>query len=378
MKRLRLQAILEDNNGFAPLVVTIIIVIILSLLTVGFVSLMRNNQKNTLNRQLNNDAYYAAETGVNDAIQAIGHGFNSSKTSCQPIQSNTYLKNQYINGSNNDYYSCLLINPTPASLQYSSIGLNQPTVAVLSAVNGSNQPTNIAYIKISWQPSSQVASGSYQFAPAGWLSTCSSASGPCLPAQTSWVVGSQPITGILRTALTPLYTGSLPTDTSTTYTTFLYPAQGNGVTSIAPDYSPSTTGANAGVVVGGQCLVSTSNTTQPDACNVEINVSSAATSAFLISLRSIYNRTQATIQIFDSSNNPLSIRGAQTLIDSTGYSHGVLRRIQVRVPGLNDTGFPAFDLEATNKLCKDIQTYPQNQSTGNAGQTIAIDPSCSL
>ena len=78
MKNIR-TSILTNDNGFAPLIITIIVVIILSLLTVGFVSLIRNNQKNALNQQLNNDAYYAAETGVNDAIKAIDSGYTSSK-----------------------------------------------------------------------------------------------------------------------------------------------------------------------------------------------------------------------------------------------------------------------------------------------------------
>ena len=383
----RRTSILNNDNGFAPLIITVIVVIILSLLTVGFISLMSNNQKNSLNQQLNNDAYYAAETGVNDAIKAIDSGYTSSKLTCGPLASSgssqpgqQYLENNIVNGPN-DKYSCLLINPAPSSLQYSSIGLNQPTVVAISAINNSHIPTNIGSIEISWQPSPQAASSPYTFAPYSWLQTCPQTTGPCLPPQTSWMEGSNPITGILRAALTPLYTGSLPTDTSSTYTAFLYPSvpeTPSSVQSIAsgPAYGPSTIGSNAGEVIGGLCQNGGNSSGMPDACNVSIDVSSANTSAFLLSLRSIYNRTQVTIQVFDQYHNPLMIQGAQTMIDSTGYSHGVLRRIQVRVPRMSDTGFPAFDLETTNKLCKDISTYPQNLSTGNAGNTQ--DPNCKL
>ncbi|MGH7234477.1 MAG: PilX N-terminal domain-containing pilus assembly protein, partial [Candidatus Saccharimonadales bacterium] len=68
------------EEGFAPIIVSIIIVIVLSLLTVGFVTLANNSAQNALNRQLSNNAYYAADSGVNDAIAAITHGYLKAKT----------------------------------------------------------------------------------------------------------------------------------------------------------------------------------------------------------------------------------------------------------------------------------------------------------
>jgi len=355
------------QDGFAPLIVSIVIITVLSLITVGFVLLMENNQKNALNRQLNNDAYYAAQSGINDAIQAINNGYNQAKNACGPVKSNRFLSNNQVNGSS-DYYSCLLINPEPSTLQYSSVKSSQPTVAVISTINPNTfQPENITSLEVSWQPSAQIATSPFYFAPSGWYPTCGSATGPCFPPEVEWQNAGHPIPGVIRVALTPLATGSLPTNTSTTYTGFFYPISGPSGAGSAPAYSSNTIGANSGELASGSCNNnSSSSSPTPEACNVTIDVSSANVSNFLMSLRSIYNPSQVTITAYNGST-VLLIRNAQTVIDSTGDDKGVLKRIQVRIPGLNDTGFPSYDLGSGMTVCKDLSAHPANATTGQPG-----------
>ena len=360
-----------NDYGFAPMIVTIIIVTILSLMTVGFVAIINTSQQNALNLQLNNNAYYAAEVGVNDAVEAINNGYVGPKNNCAPLANNdnqpgaTFLRNNVVSGS--DVYSCLLINPTPASLQYSSVGAYQPVVAVVApSVN-----QTIAKVKISWEPAAQVEQPPYSFASNGWFPNCPGGTGPCFPPQYQWSRNGKPITGILRFSLTPIpHNSSSPQDTSTTYTGFFYPAtQGNNVDS----YSSSTIGFYAGQAISGAC--SPSNST-PDQCSVTLLLSSASISRFLMSVRSLYTKSQVTIQIYGINNpNPLPIKNAQVLIDSTGDDHGVLKRIQVRVPGLDYTGFSAFDMASSGKICKDISIFPTNYNTNNPGQ---VSSSCGI
>lgn len=380
------RRIAKDESGFAPLIITIVIVTVLSLMTLGFVSLMRNNQYNALNKQLNNDAYYAAESGVNDAIQAIQAGYNSNKNTCGPIVSSTavpgsqYLNNNQVNGSQ-DVYSCLLINPTPATLQYSSVGTNSPTVAFVTGDDKTlNNVRKIAYLKFSWQPSSAMGSSPYSFASPSWLSC---GNGPCLPPENSWSGRNsvnnnlQSIVGILRLSLTPIAnatpnSGTIPTDTNTTYTALLYPASGDGTPGTST-YSSSTIGVNSGEVVSGNCA--NNNTAEPDDCNVKIDVKSANTNTFLMAMRSIYAPTTVTVTAYDASDNLLFIKNAQTLIDSTGDDHGVLKRIQVRVPTMNSQGMPAYDIVTKQAICKDLNVFPHNNATGTSGQA---NSSCGL
>ncbi len=368
------------EDGFAPIIVSIIIVIVLSLLTLSFVALANNSAKNALNRQLSNNAYYAADSGINDAIAAIGSGFHSAKTSCNPILSVPDLSNNQVNGPQ-DIYSCLLIDPTPSSLQYTTVTETQPTVALISTINPiTNNPEAPAYFIFSWEPSPQVESPPYVFAPTNYFPNCSAASGikgACLYPGSSWNISSRPITGILRTALTPIVSsGQLPTNTSTTYTAFLYPQLGNGALSsinTAPPYSPNTTGINGGVSVSGNC---SSASTQPYECAVEIPISNAATNGFILSMESLYTDSRVKIEAFDSLNNRLMFKNAQIMIDSTGNDHGVQRRIQVRISSINYTGFSAYDIASSSSFCKDLYAYPMNLATGNPGG--AVSPNCGL
>jgi len=352
-----------NNKGFAPLLIAVVVIIVLSLVTVGFVLLMNNNQNNALKLQLNNDAYYAAESGVNDAVQAINHGYNQTKNTCAPIPSNQYLKNNQIDGPN-DTYSCLLINPLPTNLVYSEVRNSEPTVVILSAVNANStsQPVTLNSINISWQPSSSVSTSPYAFAPNGWFPQCNGASEPCFPPKVDWVNNQKPITSVLKVALTPLYNGAIPTNTSTTLTAFLYPASAQGQQPSTLSYSPSTIGANAGEIVSGDC----SNSLTPDACSVTINLTSANATNFLLEINSIYNSSQVTITGYNNSKQVI-FRNAQAVIDSTGDYRGVLKRIQVRTSSFNDTGFPSYDIASGNTLCKEIVSWPGNKATGNPG-----------
>lgn len=359
------------EEGFAPIVVAIIIVVVLSLLTVGFVNLANNSAKNALDRQLSNNAYYAADSGVNDAIAAITHGYSQAKTTCGPDNTNTYLSNNQIKGPQ-DFYSCLLINPTPATLQYSSVSSSQPTVALISTVDSNGNPVSPDHIIFSWEPAAQVETAPYAFTPTNYFPNCTIVAniyGACLPTASNWNNGGKPITGILRVALTPLKDhGQEPTDTTTTYTAFLYPQSGGGSVNTAPAYGASTIGPNSGLTVSGNCSILSS----PDACNVEIPIGSVNDNGFIMGLRSLYTDSRVTIQAFDRNGSPLLFRNAQVMIDSTGNDHGVQRRIQVRISSLNYSGFPSYDMASSNSICKDLQTYPANNATGSAGNSISI------
>ena len=59
-----------DQRGFAAIVVALVLILVLSLLTIGFAELMRHEQRSALDKQLSSQAYYAAESGVNDAVSA--------------------------------------------------------------------------------------------------------------------------------------------------------------------------------------------------------------------------------------------------------------------------------------------------------------------
>ncbi len=360
---------INNASGFAPLIVSIVIVTILSLFTVGFVLLMKNNTSNALNDQLNNGAFYAAESGVNDAIKALNNGYDQVKSSCGPDSSNPYLSNNKVENNGQDYYSCLLINPTPSNLQYSSVGTNSSTDTILTGINPANgQITKIDYLEISWQAPQAMGIVTYNF-PNNFPSCLSSSS--CFPSESNWPSNTP---GMIRFLLTPMSNvGSgtienIPNTTINSYTAFLYP--GSFVSSSSDSIN---TGPKAGEILSGNCK---NNNSQPEDCNVKLDISNASANSFILSMRSIYEPTTVTITAYSSSGSILDIKNAQTIIDSTGDDQGVLKRIQVRVPYLvKDLGMPSYNLQSSNSICSNLTAYPSNQDTTQKGSASS---SCGL
>ena len=63
MKTLR-----NEESGLISIAVTIIITALLTLMAVGFAGLSSREYRQALDQQLNSQAFYAAESGVNEAI----------------------------------------------------------------------------------------------------------------------------------------------------------------------------------------------------------------------------------------------------------------------------------------------------------------------
>jgi hypothetical protein len=387
MKR-RLLGQKVNESGFASIVIAMVLILVLSLMTVGFAQLMRNEQNSALNKQLSSQAYYAAETGVNDAAKAVNAGFSVAKTTCgyttaqiqalsgtNQTAAEEYLASDTIGASTNASYPCLLINPTPLQLMFSDIDTNDSKVVELSGLNpATNNLQLINSLNISWQPdSTNSSSGQPLFVPGNgnnfYPSSASGYSG------TTW-----PATGVLRISLTPLGSGHINrTDLITsTYVAFLYPnaTSSNASTpTTLPTYLDNITYTNGnaatvtindqsnGPILDGDC--STGNT--PMYCNVQITGLNQAN--YLLVMNSIYSPNSVTVTAEGPSNTPLDIGNAQTLIDSTGEAQGVLRRIQVR---LSDR--PNYDIpngtEATEGICKQLAVAPNIATTDPCNPTL--------
>jgi hypothetical protein len=333
MKRYRATAATPED-GFAAMVIAIALVLVLSLITVGFAELMRHEERSALDKQLSSQAYYAAESGINAATKAINNGFAGGKSDCAPDSSVPDLADNTVKFAAPDNrnptdatYPCLLINPAPPNLFY-PIATTLSRTAEFTAIDSTDQPAGVTSIKISWQDSGSNTSR----AP-----DCNN-----LRTTTDWTY-----IGMLRAQLIPIASGSLDRAslTNNAFTAFLCPNSGslanntvNYVTNIGPN--------NAGVIMNGNCNAS-------GQCSVIIAGFPANQATFFLNLRSIYSATTVTVTAY-SGSTVLRLKGAQTLVDSTGKAQDVLRRIQVRVASKNGFDIPdgthadickAFDLD---------------------------------
>ena len=342
-----------DQQGFAALVIAFTLVTVLSLLTLGFSQLIRNESKQALNRQLSSQAYYAAEAGVNDAVEAINHGYPGNKTVCGAETNLSLPGAKYLTNTNVDttssgtpsptrtQWTCVLINSLPTSIDYGSIDTVNPTVFTASAVDGSGSPVPITSITVAWQDTTATNTN---------FKTTAGAVNDAFPVAGSW---SAP--GVLRLGFTPLSVLSRDALAANTYTAFLYPRAGTPSSVITSNYTNDQT--QTGQILDGDC--NTANSATYDRyCAVRISLGApgiAAGTQLFFNLRSIYSKTNAHITVNDGAAR---LVGAQTIVDSTGKSQDVLKRIQVRVPINARYAYPGFSLDSIDGICKQLSVYP--------------------
>ena len=140
----------QKQAGMVAIMVTLILMIVISLIVLGFAQISRRNQRQALDRQLSTQAFYAAESGVNDATDAIKTAVENgvavaSKPDCASTGGGFYSTNPVIDAGTNVEYTCLTVDPTPDTLVYSNVGMKS-TIVPLIAESGT-----ISRIDLVWQ-----------------------------------------------------------------------------------------------------------------------------------------------------------------------------------------------------------------------------------
>lgn len=354
----------SNQRGMASILVTMVLMVVVSLIVLGFAQISRGNQRQALDNQLSKQAYYAAETGINDYSAAIRNWLNNpvntdltklSKTDCTvpPTTDPVYgsIPDQTTN-TTNVQYTCVLVNSAPKALRYSSISSTK--------VIPINSEKIINNLTINWQTTVPNL--------ANPTANCPTTIGK-LPTATGWKCSL----GILRIDLVPI-TGSFTSQSlmGDNLTALLFPTQAvpplssssipvsaNLSYSVAsPNFNqygnPHT--ANQGAEVLANC---SNNSTIM--CGV--NISGLNSKNYYLRVTSLYQ--PSTIQIVGyngqvSPMNNLNLTGTQILIDVTGKAQDILRRVQIMLPLTSTAAAGTFDsaIQTTQSLCKEFQTTP--------------------
>lgn len=320
----------HKEAGMVAIMVTLILMIVISLIVLGFAQISRRNQRQALDRQLSTQAFYAAESGVNDAAEIIKAAVASGsavadKPDCQSNGADFYAGLDSVLDDDSDVeYTCLTVDPTPGSLVYSNVG-SSATVMPLIAVSGT-----ISRVNLTWQARGDNAT------PAANCPVTNNAN--IFSATTGWNCGY----GVLRFDLVPtagaLTMNGLQTATMTSFVVPLRP----GSTGTANPIPYTVGGGNnrLGVVCSNtSCSLSISGLTQ---------------SQYYLRVSSIYRDVSLRVDAVDAVSAPVSLQGAQAVIDATGKAGDVLRRIQVRVPltGSSTNQLSDYALQSSEAICK--------------------------
>jgi Tfp pilus assembly protein PilX len=315
----------RSDAGLVSIMVTMVMMLVITLIVIGFSQISRREQSQSRDRQHSTQAFLAAESGVNDARVAIQAGLAAGtlqdKTECG-INAGTpqvYRDNlqPVIDSANDVSYSCLLVSTQlPDLLQ--DVPLDSGGVVVpITPVSGT-----IRTIHLKWTaPGVTTTAG----CPGGIGS---------LPASTGWACRY----GMLRVDMvgtSPLNRAAL---SSSQKAFFLYPTTGAAP---AVDYnSPITKGA----VRAMRCTVTD--------CRVDILVSGSTANNLMMRFNSVYLAGTVQLTVDNPAGNPVLLKGAQAQVDVTGKAQDVLRRIQVRLSLLNKSDSPGYALISGSAICK--------------------------
>jgi hypothetical protein len=267
----------RGEDGIAAIMIAMFLMIILTLITLGFARIMRREQRQALDSSLSTQAFYAAEAGINDAIKAINAGtFSGDKTTCVDPS----FPNMTLSAPLGTSYSCLLIDQTPSDLEYNqgSITSNRSTVMPVEA---SLPGQRFGKLTVSWGSNLNVMHT---------FNTCGSTP---LPTSASWV----PNTGLLRIDLVPvdgtLYrddpdgAGPLQGLIDGTMSAYLYPSDcGPGGGTVA--YASGT--ANQGRIYQVPCAIGNS----PRDCNLTITLPGTV-HKYMMRIKSMYKNSNAAL-----------------------------------------------------------------------------------
>lgn len=313
--------IMNNQKGMVAIMTTMILMIVVSLIVLGFSQIVRRNQRQALDAQLSSQAFYAAESGINLAKEAVASNAAYVKSSCAP---DATISDYNITATNDVAVTCLLISPVN-NLVFDNIG----STSKISLI----QPTSggVSSIFINWESVSP-----------GNITGCTS-NYPNLPQAGSWGC-NQPL---LRVDLVPL-PGTLDMNTlkDSQYTAFFYPrTSGASATTWA-----TSAGTARGSIIGTRCQNTPIATNGVHKCTIEISGLPGA-DRYGIRMMSLYGNARVETHVRDGAGVQPNLTGAQVVVDSTARAVDVLKRVQARVSMISNDSIPDFSVMSSN-VCK--------------------------
>ena len=339
----------RDQRGLVSFMVTLIMMMVISLIVIGFTQVTNSNRREQLDRQLSTQAFYAAESGVNVAVSKIKADIKTTgNVKEQKTCADSYYASSSLNSDGSVGYTCTLVRPVVKQITTSA---NTATSTIFKINLANSDATNYAL------------SGSLVFDFTWAVKVGGDPDGSkCAPTSGSFPTTSSNMCNyaLLRVDLLKVPTsGTVDPSTlaDSTATFYIQPVKsGAAPINVAPPNR---------VYVGGANCSSTAKT-----CTGSIAFSSPAALAYVASVATggeyyvrvstLYNDTnKLTISARSSGGGDIYFKNAQAIVDVTGKAQDVLRRVQVTIPFQQyDTNLiPEGAIQSVVDVCKQFTIY---------------------
>ena len=391
---------MNQQSGVVSLFTVLFTTILLTVLTVGFLRLMVQEQRQALNNDLSQSAYDSAMSGVEDAKRALRACRTGNTSVCNKIdaQACNTIQSSGIVGSASDTEVTIRsgdLADTSLSQSYTCVTINRNSDDVIGnlPVDGSqivpmHTDQQFDAIAIEWtHKGSQYSGGDVDAiqAPAG-------GGGVTLPPNTPAGWGKNAPAMLRIESVLPPDANSVTLadlDTQIVSTTFLRPTVAAsqfaptiavGMPRAAQTMQPGSTldtqtAAPAAVTCSSQLY-----TNNGYACKVILKLASGTTPAMskvaFLRITSLYNETSFRIQPFDTvANKPVTFNDVQPVVDATGRAGNLYRRVVSRLSYQDLSSsvipFPNSAVDITANLCKDFYVT-DTTSDGNGCNTRLV------
>lgn len=374
----------HNSSGMASIVAVGVMMILVTLIALGFARIMDRAAVNSQLHQASSTATYAAQSALNDIATYIKTNPTAYSKNC--VGSNSLIGSAtspgpFYNDANlgggtdrNVQYTCLLLNQTPADLAYQALpsGGSRVVKATTSAFPGS-----LDKMMISWQPTNGQITG---FPPTGNQ----------LFDESTWSSLSNNYVPMLRVTLYPVSdTNSLASVQANSKTVFLYPQAASG-TVPAPNYASLVDGSILPVPCTSSIAAGDFNGTADYTCNIIIGNLATTTqpdaiSYFYLRLTPIYGQADIKIKANDMWGQSVNFVGVQAIVDATAKVGNVAKRLQARldIGGVGQSfdgnispysaAVPEYSVRTADALCKRFQHYTPD-STNYFYDFVSLDP----
>ncbi len=355
------------EQGFVSIIVAATIMILLSLITIGFTRLMQREQREALDRQLTRQATYAAESGINTIWEYIlDESVQEQKTECSHDQNPFHIDDTTFITSNGveavPYFdeaddtasiqiTCALYDKNPQSLTY-TLGKNEDVVTPFEDKDG----TPIDSITVSWN--SQVGNTAVH-------GSCGDGDDFEFPASMDDNIP------VLRLDLYNTSNLDRTSIANNSYFMYLIPCDSvsgtNGVDLEQDQRSIYKLPVNCD---GGECTFS-------------FNLSDFVTdrTSFFVRQKLLYGAGRVTYTAIDENREPVEFKDSQSVIDVTARASDVVRRLLVHVPyGATDpvpagvaTVEEGYTGANNSGFCKDITVIDDGPASGYKIENNCLD-----
>jgi len=369
-----------QEAGFVSLFTVIFFTLLITIVTVSFLSIVITEQQQSLNNDLTASALNAAESGIEDAKRVILDYNNlpagaaktalySALTSSQcnaltadpTAQSIGVSSSGSVNGqtNTNEYFTCLTVNLISPNY-ISSSAANDSVFIPLTAQN------NAAYdqIVVSWHLVSASVGASGDGRPTNYAGSATVLP-PVNGGASSW--SSQGYPAYLRVGLygypnSGSFTRSNISDRNRSV--FLVPASVGTVSPISfdtVDPLPHQFNTNKSALQAVQCTPTPASVPIGTyACTATLSLPSGAgylstANNYFLRVTPLYGSTHFSVSLKNSSSgSTVNLSGVQPIVDVTGRTSNVYRRVQARVVVGNSINLPEFAAETAGSICKNM------------------------